>query len=148
MGGDLKIESSSSLTSNFYNNFTKILNSEKGINDFNDISSPWGFHNLVIDNKSYKVKILSINPKSQLSTQKHQHREEHWIVVKGNGEVVIDGKIHALNAGEYIKIPKKSVHCVKNTSSKNMVIIEIQLGEILKESDIERISDIYGRAGE
>ena len=42
-----------------------------------------------------------------------------------------------LNAGEYIKIPKISVHCVKNTSSKNMVIIEIQLGEILKESDIE-----------
>ena len=62
VGGDLKIESSSSLTSNFYNNFTKILNSEKGVTNFNDISSPWGFHNLVIDNKSYKVKILSINP--------------------------------------------------------------------------------------
>ena len=94
------------MTSNFYNNFTKILNSEKGVTNFNDISSPWGFHNLVIDNKSYKVKILSINPKSQLSMQKHQHREEHWIVVKGNGEVEIDGKINALNAGEYIKIPK------------------------------------------
>ena len=80
--------------------------------------------------------------------QKHQHREEHWIAVKGNGEVVIDGKINVLNAGEYIKIPKKSVHCVKNTSSENMVIIEIQLGEILKESDIERISDIYGRVSE
>jgi Mannose-6-phosphate isomerase len=58
------------------------------------------------------------------------------------------GKINALNAGEYIKIPKKSVHSVKITSSENMVIIEIQLGEILKESDIERISDIYGRVGE
>jgi len=148
VGGDLKIGSSSSLTSNFYNNFTKILNSEKGKVNVNDISSPWGFHNLVVDNKSYKVKILSINPKSQLSMQKHQHREEHWIVVKGNGEVVIDGKINAINAGEYIKIPKKSVHCVMNTSSENMVIIEIQLGEILKESDIERISDIYGRVGE
>ena len=80
--------------------------------------------------------------------QKHQYREEHWIVVKGNGEVVIDGNINELKSGEYIKIPKKSVHCVKNKSSQNMVIIEIQLGEILKESDIERISDIYGRVGE
>ena len=87
------------MTSNFYNNFTKILNSEKGKTNLNDISSPWGFHNLVIDNKSYKVKILSINPKSQLSMQKHKHREEHWVVVKGNGEVVIDEKINVVNAG-------------------------------------------------
>ena len=148
VGGDLKIESSSSLTSNFYNNFSKILNSEKGTINSNDISSPWGFHNLIIDNKSYKVKILSINPTSQLSMQKHQHREEHWIVVKGRGEVEVDGKIKALNTGEYIKIPKKSLHSVKNTSSENMVIIEVQLGEILKESDIERISDLYGRVDE
>ena len=44
-----------------------------------------------------------------------------------------------------MKIPMKAEHCLKNTSSVNMVVIETQLGKILKESDIERISDIYGR---
>ena len=70
------------------------------------------------------------------------------MLLKGSGEVEVDGKINALNTGEYIKIPKKSLHSVKNTSSENMVIIEVQLGEILKESDIERISDLYGRVDE
>ncbi len=148
IGGTEKVNSSSDLTSNFYNNFSKILNSEKGNNEYKDISSPWGFHNLIIDNKSYKVKILSVNPNSQLSLQKHQHREEHWIVVKGNGDVSINGKIDQLTIGDYVHIPKLSEHYLKNTSNVNLVIIEIQLGEILKESDIQRISDIYGRASE
>jgi len=145
VGGDNKLNSSSSLTSNFYNTFSKILVSEKGNSKIADIASPWGFHNLIINNEFYKVKILSVNPFSQLSLQKHQHREEHWIVVKGLGTVEINGEQTKLKVGDYVKIPRKAEHCLKNSSSENMIIIETQLGKILKESDIERISDIYGR---
>jgi len=145
IGGAHKINSSSNLTSNFYNNFSKILNSEKGNIEHNDISSPWGFHNLIVNNESYKVKILSVNPYSQLSLQKHQHREEHWIIIKGKGEVTIDGNTIHLATGDYIHIPKLSEHSLKNTSTENMVVLEVQLGEILEEADIQRISDIYGR---
>ena len=148
IGGDNKINSSSDLTSNFYNNFSKLLNSEKGIIQNKDLSSPWGFHNLIIDNQSYKVKILSVNPNSQLSLQKHQYREEHWIIVKGKGEVSINGKIDQLRTGDYVHIQKLSEHYLKNIGNENLVVIEIQLGKILKESDIKRISDIYGRASE
>jgi len=88
---------------------------------------------------------FSVNPFSQLSLQKHQYREEHWIVVKGSGEVGINGKQIKLKVGDCVKIPMKAEHCLKNTSSENMVVIETKLGKILKESDIERISDIYGR---
>lgn len=148
VGGNNKLNSSSSLTSDFYNTFSKIITLEKGNSEITDISSPWGFHNLIVDNELYKVKILSVNPFSQLSLQKHQYREEHWVVVKGSGEVDINGKQIKLKVGDYVNIPKKAEHCLKNTSSENMVVIETQLGKILKESDIERISDIYGRKSE
>ena len=148
VGGKNKINSSSFLTSNFYNNFSKILGSTKNLSEIKDISSPWGFHKLIIDNKAYKLKILSVNPQSQLSLQKHRFREEHWIVVKGQGEVIIDEKKLEISVGDYIHIPISSAHSLKNTSQENMVVVEVQLGDILEESDIKRISDIYGRDSE
>ena len=100
VGGNNKLNSSSSLTSDFYNTFSKIITLEKGNSEITDISSPWGFHNLIVNNESYKVKILSVNPFSQLSLQKHHYREEHWVVVKGSGEVDINGKQIKLKVGE------------------------------------------------
>ena len=148
IGGNNKINSSSELTSRFFNNFLKILNSQKNIDNIIDISSPWGFHSLIIDNKEYKVKVLSVNPKSQLSLQKHQHREEHWIVVKGVAEVIVDGITTSLGSGNYIHIPNGSEHCLRNNHTDDLIVIEVQLGEVLKESDITRISDIYGRVND
>jgi len=58
VGGKNKLNSSSSLTSNFYNTFSQILISEKGKAEITDISSPWRFHNLIVDNELYNVKIL------------------------------------------------------------------------------------------
>ena len=83
-----------------------------------------------------------------MSLQKHQHREEHWIVVKGVAEVIVDGITTSLGSGNYIHIPNGSEHCLRNNHTDDLIVIEVQLGEVLKESDITRISDIYGRVND
>ena len=50
------------------------------------------------------------------------------------------------NEGEIMYIPKGSIHRIENKHNSNPVIImEAQVGLILKESDIIRYKDIYGR---
>jgi mannose-6-phosphate isomerase-like protein (cupin superfamily) len=70
---------------------------------------------------------------------------EHWVVGSGIATVEIDGKKMDINAGEYIKIPLESVHRLSNNSSNDLIVIEVQCGEILEESDIVRFDDNYGR---
>ncbi len=107
---------------------------------------PWGFYKSVLLNAHAQAKILTIFPKSETSLQLHKHREEHWLVVKGSGEIVRYKKRVAVVPGQYIYIPKECVHQIINTSTKkNLVLSEVQLGEYFGEDDIVRLEDKYGR---
>jgi len=107
---------------------------------------PWGFYKSVLLNAHAQAKILTIFPKSETSLQLHKHREEHWIIVKGSGEIVRHKKRVAIVPGQYIHIPKECVHQIINTSTKkNLVLSEVQLGEYFGEDDIVRLEDKYGR---
>lgn len=112
----------------------------------NTTQRPWGFFTNILRGESFLVKLIHVNPKSQLSLQSHNHRSEHWHVVKGQATVVLDDKNFVLNVGESIDIKIKQIHSLKNPTENHVEIIEIQRGEILSEEDIIRYQDIYGRA--
>ena len=106
---------------------------------------PWGFYKSVWLNTNAQAKILSINSGAELSFQKHMRREEHWIVVKGNGLARLEDKFIKLYPGKYLNIPKESKHQIINDSDKELFISEVQLGDYFGEDDIIRYSDKYGR---
>lgn len=106
---------------------------------------PWGKYINLFVGKGFLVKEMFIKSNSSLSLQKHFYRSEHWLITKGKAEITINKKKFTKVKNQYILIPKKSIHRVKNKFKETLRIIEIQLGKILKESDIVRYEDIYGR---
>lgn len=111
--------------------------------------APWGVWENLLRYKpemEYKVKRITINPKECLSLQKHFHRDEVWVVVSGAGKMTLDKDIFSLQRGESMFIPAKVMHRIENLGDVPLVIIEVQIGKLLEESDIMRIEDKYGRA--
>lgn len=108
---------------------------------------PWGFYKTVFLSEIAQAKIIHVHPNQQLSLQYHKKREEHWVIVKGCGEMTIGESVREVAEGAYIFIPKGCAHRVKNTSITNPLIIsEVQLGTYFGEDDIIRLQDDYGRS--
>ncbi len=106
---------------------------------------PWGHYINLHNGKNFLIKELSIKSKGILSLQKHFHRSEHWLVTQGNPKITLNKKKLTLKPGQNIYIPQGSIHRIENPGKKSVKIIEAQLGTILKENDIVRYQDIYGR---
>lgn len=106
---------------------------------------PWGQYLVLLNADDHKVKEITVHPGQRLSLQRHQKREEHWFIQKGRALVTLDGRETALNAGEYIDIPRAAVHRIANPGASDLVFIEIQTGEYFGEDDIERLEDDYAR---
>lgn len=107
---------------------------------------PWGYYKTVFLSEYVQAKVIHVEPLQQLSLQYHKKREEHWVVVKGYGEMTIGESKRSLSAGSYVFIPKRCLHRIKNTSGHDsLVISEVQLGDYFGEDDIIRIEDDYGR---
>ncbi|MEE9604855.1 MAG: glycosyltransferase [Candidatus Scalindua sp.] len=106
---------------------------------------PWGKWEVLLDEPTYKVKRITVLPGKRLSYQKHFRRKEHWMVVEGKAVVTIDGKEIDLVKGGTIDIPKEAAHRIANNDDKQLMFIEIQLGEYFGEDDIIRLEDDYGR---
>jgi len=106
---------------------------------------PWGKYINLFKGKNFLVKELTINTKSSISLQKHHHRSEHWMVTQGKPKITINKKTFFKKANESVFIPTGAVHRIENCFKKSVKIIEIQTGSILRENDIVRYQDIYGR---
>lgn len=106
---------------------------------------PWGNFTTIIKEKKYLVKNIVVKPKQKLSLQYHNHRSEHWIVVKGTAEVTVGKTVTVVKENEYIFIPKLEKHRLANIGDCDLELVEIQFGDTLDESDIVRIEDMYGR---
>jgi mannose-6-phosphate isomerase-like protein (cupin superfamily) len=91
------------------------------------------------------VKRITVNPGSQISLQKHFHRAEHWVVVRGTAEVTCDGDVITLTENQSTFIPLGSVHRLRNPGKVPLEIVEVQSGSYLGEDDIVRLEDTYGR---
>jgi mannose-6-phosphate isomerase len=106
---------------------------------------PWGTYTVLLNGEDHKVKEITVNPGQRLSLQRHKKREEHWFIHKGEALVTIDRTVHTLSVGQYIDIPRGSMHRIENAGKGPLVFIEIQTGDYFGEDDIERIDDDYAR---
>ena len=88
---------------------------------------------------------MFVKSKGILSWQKHYHRAEHWLVTQGNPKITLNKDSFIKKPNEHIFIPLEAIHRIQNTGKKPVKIIEAQIGSILKETDIVRYEDFYGR---
>jgi mannose-1-phosphate guanylyltransferase/mannose-6-phosphate isomerase len=106
---------------------------------------PWGWYDCIDEGECFKVKRISVKPGASLSLQRHEHRAEHWVVVKGTAEIINDNKALVLSENESTYIPLGAIHRLTNPGETELEIIEVQSGKYLGEDDIIRIDDNYGR---
>ncbi len=106
---------------------------------------PWGTYRNLFKGKNFLIKELTVYENGCLSLQKHKYRSEHWLIFEGRPEIIIGTKIIKPNLNDLVFIPKGSVHRIRNRFKQPVKIIEAQIGKILKETDIIRLEDIYGR---
>jgi mannose-1-phosphate guanylyltransferase/mannose-6-phosphate isomerase len=110
------------------------------------VHRPWGWYDSIDEGGRFKVKRILVKPKASLSLQKHHHRAEHWIVVKGTAEITNGDKTILLTENQSTYIPLGEVHRLANPGTIPLEIIEVQSGSYLGEDDIVRFDDTYGRA--
>ena len=110
------------------------------------VHRPWGSYQSVDNGDRHQVKRIIVKPGSRLSLQKHHHRSEHWIVVRGAALVTIDDRVKTVHENESIYIPIGAVHRLENPGKIQLELIEVQTGSYLGEDDIIRIEDDYRRS--
>ena len=126
---------------------SKIFNKNKSkyFKKKNVFYRPWGSYTNLFKGKNFLVKELNVKSKGILSLQKHHHRSEHWLITQGKPLITLNKKKLSKSVNESIYIPKGAIHRIENPFKINVKILEIQKGSILKETDIVRYQDIYGR---
>ena len=106
---------------------------------------PWGRYVNLFKGQNFLVKELTVNSRSSISLQKHHHRSEHWMITQGKPKITINRKKFFKKENDSVFIPTGSIHRIENLYKKPVKIIEVQTGPILKETDIVRFQDVYGR---
>ncbi len=106
---------------------------------------PWGYYEVLSDERDHKVKRIVVFPGSRLSLQRHRRRAEHWFIVCGAAIVTLGDNDLTLIAGQAVDIGRDTWHRIRNPGPENMAFIEVQTGEYFGEDDIERSADDYGR---
>jgi len=109
------------------------------------VHRPWGWYDNLHRSDRFKVKLIQVRPGASLSLQKHHHRAEHWVVVKGTAEIVCGDKKLLLTENQSTYIPLGEVHRLVNPGNIPLEIVEVQSGTYLGEDDIVRFEDHYGR---
>ncbi len=109
---------------------------------------PWGSYESVAMRNRFQVKLITVTPGAILSLQKHHHRAEHWIVVKGTAQVTRGEEVFIVSENESTFIPLGVNHRLKNPGVIPLELIEVQSGSYLGEDDIVRFEDNYGRTKE
>ena len=120
-------------------------NKNKYVKKKNVYYRPWGRYTNLFEGKEFLIKELFVKPKGILSLQKHHHRAEHWLVTQGNPKITLNKDNFIKKPNEHIFIPLGSIHRIQNPGKKPVKIMEAQIGSILKETDIVRYQDVYGR---
>jgi len=106
---------------------------------------PWGWYQRIDLGERFQVKRIQVVPGGRLSLQKHYHRAEHWVVVRGTAEVTIDERVVLVHENEAVYLPIGSMHRLANPGKIPLELIEVQVGSYTGEDDIIRVEDIYGR---
>ncbi len=110
------------------------------------VHRPWGSYQSVDNGERHQVKRITVKSGERLSLQKHHHRSEHWIVVRGTARVTVNDLVKVVHENESIYIPIGAVHRLENPGKILLELIEVQTGSYLGEDDIIRIEDDYRRS--
>ena len=108
------------------------------------VERPWGWYETLVQVENYLVKRLLVRAGQQLSLQRHHHRSESWTVVSGSGALLCGDHSQPASTGVMLSIPCGAVHRARADGS-DLLILEVQHGDDLREDDIERLQDDYGR---
>jgi len=110
-----------------------------------EVYRPWGKYDSIDLGERYQVKRITVHPGAKLSVQRHNHRAEHWVVVRGTASVTKGDETITLTENESVYLPLGVIHALENPGKIPLELIEVQTGSYLGEDDIERFEDIYGR---
>lgn len=105
---------------------------------------PWGWYEVLAVGEGYQVKRLHLEPNQRFSLQRHHHRSEQWLVLAGQGVVQLGEESLAVQLGQLLAVPVACVHRA-SAGPEGLEILEVQRGSVLREDDIERLQDDYGR---
>lgn len=106
---------------------------------------PWGRYDIIETGEGYQVKRIQVLPHARLSYQRHAHRAERWVIVRGTARVTLDDVQSLVSEGEVVHVATMMKHRIENPGDVPLLFIEVQLGSYLGEDDIERFADDYGR---
>jgi mannose-1-phosphate guanylyltransferase/mannose-6-phosphate isomerase len=117
------------------------------------VQRPWGWYDSLDLGSNHQVKRIMVKPGASISLQTHEHRAEHWVIIKGEAQITLgtsSGAAHSTAVKtyqryEHVFIPKQCLHRLQNVSSADVELIEVQCGDYLGEDDIVRYEDLYGR---
>lgn len=107
---------------------------------------PWGHYRVLDQGPGFLVKAILVKPRSKLSLQTHALREEAWTGAMGTARVSVGGVKMLLRPGETVRIPVGVEHRLENPGDEPVVVVEVAVGAEIREDDIVRLVDDYGRA--
>ena len=81
------------------------------------------------------TKRLTMLPGKILGYQRHNHHDEVWTFIEGEGEVVVEGERRRVKKGDTVRIAQGQFHGLKADS--RLSFIEVQYGHDLTEDDCE-----------
>ncbi len=110
-----------------------------------DSVRPWGRYFVLEEPPIHKVKRIEVQPGKRLSYQRHKFRAEHWLIVQGEGVLTLDGDKKRIFVGDSVDIAIGQLHRIENTSTQELIFVEVQTGTYFGEDDIERVEDDFGR---
>jgi mannose-1-phosphate guanylyltransferase/mannose-6-phosphate isomerase len=134
-----KVEDVKTLVSKMQDKYPKLVETHL------TVQRPWGSYTVLEERPHFKIKSILVKPHQRLSLQKHQFRSEHWIVVSGIASVTNENASFKVKANESTYIPANNKHRLANETEHDLIVIEVQTGTSVDESDIVRFEDIYGR---
>ncbi len=109
------------------------------------VQRPWGWYDSLDLGSNHQVKRIMVKPGASISLQTHEHRAEHWVIIKGEAQITLGTDIKTYQRYDHVFIPKRCLHRLQNVSKTDVELIEVQCGDYLGEDDIVRYEDVYGR---
>lgn len=138
---DMEKDTVEHMTEAYLRLYTRIIESRS-----REDHRPWGNYYVIADEPDHKVKRIVVYPGKRLSLQRHQHRDEHWFMIRGEGIITCGEEDIRAPKGHAVDIPRGAVHRIANKTDQDIAFIEVQTGDYFGEDDIERLEDDFGRA--
>ena len=101
----------------------------------NQVDEPWGWYKTIYSQHGFKINHVCIFPKKRMALHSHDHRSEHWVIVKGNSLVRVGNDELFLHTNQNVFIPTRVLHRIENVGDDDLEFVETQIGEYLESDD-------------